>query len=471
MEIIIKNAKLFDTEAEVYVSTVYKMPDKKEEGRICGDIGKKTISAVEYKGKTKKVFFVGLGERKKLTPEKIRQAAGLVLKEMKGLNIETFACEAWGETATDRKAFMEGMLLADYEFTLYKSVKIKPVVKKVIIASQEKDLQAILSETKIIARAVCMARDLMNSPPNVATPSYIARQALKLGKASKKIKVTVIDKSQFLKIGMGAFHGVARGSEEPAKLITLEYNNGKKGLAPLVLIGKGITFDSGGISIKPAEKMEEMKFDMSGAAVVLSVLRAVAELKLAVNVVGVIPTTENLPSGKACKPGDILTSMSGKTIEVISTDAEGRLILCDAMTYAIKKFKPRSMVDIATLTGACVIALGNKASGLMGNDIKLIEAIKVAGESTGERVWQLPLWEEYREQIKSKYADIKNTGGRGAGTITAGIFLEEFAGDTAWAHLDIAGTAYGITGKTYIPETGSGVGVRLLLEFIKKDIK
>jgi leucyl aminopeptidase len=265
--------------------------------------------------------------------------------------------------------------------------------------------------------------------------------------------------------GMGALLGVARGSHEPPKFIILEYRGAARSERPIVLVGKTVTFDSGGISLKPAENMEQMKADMTGGAAVLAAIRAAARLRLPLNIVGLIPATENMPGGRATKPGDILTSLSGKTIEVINTDAEGRLILADALTYAAR-YKPEVLVDIATLTGACVVALGNHAIGVLGNDERLIGELKDAGEHCGERAWQLPLWEEYFEQIKSDVADVKNTGGRPGGTITAAAFLSKFVGDATWAHLDIASTDWSDRERAYLPKGATGVGTRLLIQFL-----
>jgi leucyl aminopeptidase len=273
-------------------------------------------------------------------------------------------------------------------------------------------------------------------------------------------------------MGMGAFCAVAKGSDEPARIIIMEYRGGKKGKKPVVLVGKGITFDTGGISLKPQSsalsRIEDMRYDMSGASAVMHVLKAAAELKLKLNIAGVMPCTENMPSGKAYKPGDVLKAYNGKTIEVISTDAEGRLILADAMSYAVEKYRPSALVDIATLTGAVAIALGKAATGMMGSSPELMGLMKKAGAETGERVWQLPLYEDYKELIKSKFADLKNSGNGEAGTATAGMFLKEFTGGAPWVHLDIAGTAYGIRGKHYIPDGTAGTGYRLLLSFLKK---
>jgi leucyl aminopeptidase len=265
---------------------------------------------------------------------------------------------------------------------------------------------------------------------------------------------------------MGSLLAVAKGSAQPPKFIVMEYMKGKKSEKPVVLVGKGLTFDSGGISLKPAHNMEEMKFDMSGGAAVIGAMYAAGMLKLKKNIVGLVPAAENMPGGRAVKPGDIVRSMSGKTIEILNTDAEGRLILADALSYA-KKYKPAAVVDLATLTGACMVALGSHATGLFGNDEKLIEALREAGERTGERCWPMPLWDEYKEQIKSKVADLKNIGGRWGGAITAAAFLEKFT-DYPWVHLDIAGTAFGSKALLpYVQAGGTGLGVRQLIDFLR----
>lgn len=311
-----------------------------------------------------------------------------------------------------------------------------------------------------IAQGMNLAKDLGNLAPNICTPTYLAKQAKDLAK-SHKIKADVLDEKDMEKLGMGSLLSVAQGSQEPAKLIVLEYYGLEKKDNPYVLVGKGVTFDTGGISLKPAAEMDEMKFDMSGAGSVLGTLHAVAAMKLPINVVGIIPTTENMPSGKATKPGDVVTSMSGQTIEILNTDAEGRLILCDALTYA-ERFHPKAVVDIATLTGACVIALGNFTSGLMGNDDDLAEELLAAGEKIGDRAWRLPLWDEYQDLLKSNFADMANIGGRAAGTISAACFLSRFTHKYRWAHLDIAGTAW----KSGKDKGSTGRPVPLLCQFL-----
>jgi len=312
-----------------------------------------------------------------------------------------------------------------------------------------------------ISDGVDLARDLGNLPGNICTPTYLADRARQLARSHKSIKVRVMGEAEMKRLGMGSLLSVSRGSQEPARLITLEYHGSRAKKRPAVLIGKGVTFDSGGISIKPSPAMDEMKFDMCGAASVMGALKTAASLALPVNLVGIVAATENLPSSTASKPGDIYTSMSGQTIEVLNTDAEGRLVLCDAFTYA-SRFKPDVVVDIATLTGACVIALGAHAAGLFGNNDRLAEQLLEAGEFSHDRAWRLPLWDEYADALKSNFADVANVGGREAGAITAASFLSRFAKDFRWAHLDIAGVAWR-TGKD---KGATGRPVRLLSQFL-----
>ena len=347
-------------------------------------------------------------------------------------------------------------------------LKSKPnktaTLKSVTLASLEKPAAAIktvLAQATATAHGIDLAKMLGNLPGNICTPTYLATQAKVLAKTHKSIKATVLEEKDMKKLGMGSFLSVTQGSEQPAKLITLEYSGTDKKHKPIVLVGKGITFDSGGISLKPGAEMDEMKYDMCGAASVLGTMQAIAEMGLKLNVVGVIPSCENLPSGRATKPGDIVTSMSGQTIEILNTDAEGRLILCDALTYS-KKFKPDTVIDIATLTGACVIALGHVASGLFSNEDKLAKDLLAAGEQSHDRAWQLPLWEDYQPLLDSNFADMQNIGGRAGGTITAACFLSRFTKDYRWAHLDIAGTAW----KSGKEKGATGRPVPLLTQYL-----
>ncbi len=346
-----------------------------------------------------------------------------------------------------------------------KSKPSKPTsLKNITFATLDKPnatLKNIVEQSAAIARGMSLTKALGNLPGNICTPTYLAANALALDKAHKSIKTTVLEEQDMQKLGMGSFLSVTRGSEQAAKLITMEYNGADKKQKPIVLVGKGITFDSGGISLKPGAEMDEMKYDMCGAASVFGVMQAIAEMGLKLNVVGVIPTCENMPSGRATKPGDIVTSMSGQTIEILNTDAEGRLILCDALTYSAK-FNPDTVIDIATLTGACVIALGHVASGLFSNEEKLAQELLSAGEQAHDRAWQLPLWEDYQPLLDSNFADMQNIGGRAGGTITAACFLARFTKDYRWAHLDIAGTAW----KSGKEKGATGRPVPLLTQYL-----
>ena len=312
-----------------------------------------------------------------------------------------------------------------------------------------------------IVAGMSLMRDLANQPANVCTPTYLANAAKALAREHRKIRVRVLNEADCRKLKMGSFLSVTAGTDEPARLIVLEYSGGTRGDAPTALVGKGVTFDTGGISLKPPPGMDEMKFDMSGAASVLGTFKAVAELALPINLVGVVPACENMPNGRATKPGDIVRSMSGQTIEVLNTDAEGRLILCDAITYA-RRFKPAAVIDIATLTGACVVALGNHLSGLFGNNDELMDALEQAGLRAEDRAWQMPIGEEYAEGLKSNFADFANVAGREGGAITAACFLAKFTEGLNWAHLDIAGVAY-LTGSQ---KSSTGRPVPMLVEYL-----
>jgi leucyl aminopeptidase len=427
----------------------------------------------------KRIALVGLGKKSELNLEKIRNAFAKVMQHLRGLNIKDAATTIDWNLLPDQKekiiaAVAEGAGLGLYQYTPYKTVgrdELKEM-RQLEIVVEPKDYSVILDEikkTNIITDAVYFARNLISAPANEMTPTIMAAHAGKIAKR-KNVSCRVLDRGKLKILGMNALLGVAAGSHQPPKLIILEYAGGKKGDAPIALVGKGLTFDSGGISIKPAEKMDEMKTDMSGGAAVMAIVMAAADLKLPVNIVGLIPATENMSGGSALKPGDILKSYSGKTIEVLNTDAEGRLILADALSYA-SKYKPAAIIDIATLTGACIVALGDDVIGMLGTDEQLKKEINQAAQTTGELVWELPLWESYSELIKSDIADYKNSGGRTAGTITAAAFLGKFVGDTPWVHLDIAGPAWTTRDKAYIPKGASGVTVRLLIEYLQNRLK
>ena len=427
----------------------------------------------------KRIVLVGLGKEKDFTRDRLRGATAAAARAVRDLGVTSMLLPldfAATKLSTQDKArtLVEGVLLGLYQFKEFKTKNNgngdKPLTVCTLLAGTAAELDGAkkgASHAQAVSRAVCLARDLVNRPSNTATPGHLARGAKAIA-ALHGIACTVLDAQQAEKLGMGAFFSVARGSDEPARFIVLDYKPHTKKPAPtIVLIGKAITFDSGGISIKPSQGMEEMKTDMAGGAAVLGAMQAAAALKLPVHVIGIVPATENMPSGHALKPGDIIKAMSGKTIEIITTDAEGRLILADSLTYA-QRYKPAAIIDLATLTGACIIALGHAASGLMSTDEKLTKKIQAAAESTGEKVWPLPLYEEYAEQLKSDVADLKNSGGRPAGAITAGCFLKEFAGTIPWAHIDIAGTAWAAKPLPYTPKGASGVGVRLLVELLEQ---
>ena len=353
---------------------------------------------------------------------------------------------------------------AVYAYTAQKTRDNKENTQELVFITEfanDSSFQAAFTQAATLADAMKFAKDLANAPANICTPEFLAEEAAnRAKKAGATVKIYL--PAQIEKLGMHSFLSVAKGSDTEARFIELSYNGGKKSDAPIVLIGKGISFDSGGISLKPGAGMDEMKYDMCGAASVIATFCAAAELKLPLNLIALVPTCENMPSGHANKPGDIVKTLNGLTVEILNTDAEGRLILCDALAYA-ERFKPQAVIDTATLTGACIIALGHIAGGVMGNNQDLIDEILQAAQSSGDKMWQLPLWDEYKEQLESNFADLANIGGRPAGTITAGVFLSYFAEKYAWVHLDIAGTAWKSGGKA---KGATGRPVPLLLEYL-----
>ena len=419
-----------------------------------------------------RVLLVGLGKEREFREREYRQAVQASIKALDGHganDVASFLAEVpvkKRDLAWRIEQMVELTMSAIYRFAhpqCKKGEERRGVYKLVINVPQRNELklgEAALKRGLAIASGVRLARDLGNLPGNICTPTYLAQQAQDLAK-HYGIKSEVLERADMEKLGMGSLLSVSRGSRQPPKLIVLQYQKGKANQKPVALIGKGITFDAGGISIKPAAEMDEMKYDMCGAASALGTLKAVAEMNLSINLVVVIPASENLPDGDASKPGDIVTSMSGQTIEVLNTDAEGRLVLCDAMTYA-ERFEPEVVVDIATLTGACVIALGHHATGLFGNSDALVKELASAGEEAFDRAWPMPLWDDYQEQLKSNFADIANIGGRAGGSVTAACFLSRFAKKFDWAHLDIAGTAW-VSGKD---KGATGRPVPLLTHFL-----
>jgi leucyl aminopeptidase len=425
-----------------------------------------------------RVLLVGLGERKKLTAVVFGNAmksAFAALNKSGAADCIVLLPNADDDDLTYRlvRAAVDAAEAATYRFDRCKSQPTenpRPLKKVTFIAQSRKQVNAgerAAAHAQAIGNGSRLAKDLANLPGNLCTPTYLVEQAQELARGNRKLKTTILSEAQMQRLGMGSLLSVSRGSRQPAKLIIMEYKGGKAGSKPVALVGKGLTFDAGGISIKPAANMDEMKYDMCGGASVLGTMAACVALQLPINVVGIVPSSENLPDGDANKPGDIVTSMSGQTIEILNTDAEGRLILCDALTYT-ERFEPAAVIDIATLTGACIVALGDQASGLMANDDKLAAEVLDAGQACGDRAWQLPLWEEYQGQLDSNFADMANIGaGRGAGTITAACFLSRFTKAFKWAHLDIAGTAW-VSGKE---KGATGRPVPLLTEFLLRRCK
>jgi leucyl aminopeptidase len=438
-----------------------------------GDLGSKINSTllVHTHNEPSRILLVNVGDEKKLDSNTLVKIFSSVASTLKNINFKThnIFIEQFLSSNINEYAFSR-ILSQSFHDQFYEinSQKSSKKIKKAISLTNiifsfdkhKKNLQAGLKHGEAIACGANLTKDLGNLPPNICTPSYLASTGVKLAK-QYKMKSKVLNQKEIEKLKMGSFLSVAKGSREAPKFICIEHYGGKKNQKPIVLVGKGITFDAGGISIKPSPDMDEMKYDMCGAATVLGVLKTVGELKLPINLVALIPTCENLPDGNALKPGDIVTSMSGQTIEVLNTDAEGRLILCDALTYA-ERFNPDLVVDIATLTGACVIALGHHATGLFSNDDSLANDLSVAGYEAHDKAWHMPLWDEYQPQLDSNFADMANIGGRAAGSITAACFLSRFAKKYSWAHLDIAGTAW----KSGKQKGGSGRPVPLLSQFL-----
>jgi leucyl aminopeptidase len=466
-------AKLLDVASHGWITQIVTRGDM--DGKAAASLMLHSVPAIT----SPRVLLVGLGKAGELDAKKFAQAVRASTKALTGLPIKdvvtTLLDECVNNVDKRRQAALlaEATLDASYQFDAPKQKKDdkkekpKKSLKKVILHVAQSATTAAkqgLNTGEALAKGVQLAKDLGNLPPNVCTPTYLAEQAQKMGK-QHDFKVKILDADDIKKLGMGSFLGVTQGSEEPPKFIVMEYHKGKKNQKPVVLVGKGITFDTGGISLKPGAEMDEMKYDMCGAASVLGTFKAVAEMDLAINVVGLIPTCENMPDGRATRPGDVLTSMSGLTIEVLNTDAEGRLILCDALTYA-ERYEPEAVIDIATLTGACVIALGHHATGLFTNQDALADDLLQAGEQALDRAWRMPLWEDYQSQLDSNFADMANIGGRAGGSITAACFLSRFTKKYDWAHLDIAGTAW----KSGKEKGGTGRPVPLLTHFLMNKV-
>jgi leucyl aminopeptidase len=424
----------------------------------------------------KRLILVGLGKKTDLGLDQFRQAMGHAVKRVRSTKSRAFMVTFPRLTPRDSspsdvaQAMIEGAILGSYQFTAYRSdpPTNNELTAMTVLISHKSELGQISEGIRrgvATAEATVFVRDLSNHPSNVMTPTRIAHEARAVAKETR-ISLKVLEQKDMEHLGMGALLGVAKGSHEPPKFIILQYHGAKKkDERPVVLVGKTITFDTGGISLKPSENMEHMKADMTGGAEVLATIRAAARLKLPLNLISILPVAENMPGGRAMRPGDVVKTLSGKTVEVQNTDAEGRLILSDGLAYATR-FKPAALIDIATLTGACVVALGQFAIGMFGTDTSLKEAIRQSGLRAGERVWEMPLWEEYFEQLRSDVADMRNIGGRGGGMITAALFLSKFVGDCPWVHLDIASTDWSERERAYIPKGPTGIGTRLLIQFL-----
>lgn len=498
MEIDVKSASLNTAEGAVCLVAYFEDEGIKGKGpiaslnRVLGGEIKMLTSSEKFSGKFLETLLIrtggkmgfdrlvllGLGKRVDVTEDRLRQSVGkgATLVQTMGLSEITLHCDAkmLGKAGVESLAqsLVEGLLLSLYCFDRLKTDQknSKKITRCTVLVEDAKALAATecgAVRGKVIAEGVCYTRDLCTMPSNMATPTYLANEATQIAAASG-MSIEVFERDEIESMGMGAYAAVAQGTDEPPKFIVLQYHGASKGRKkkPIVLVGKAVTFDTGGISLKPGANMEQMKYDMAGGATVLGVMKAVAALKLPLDIVAILPATDNMPSGKAIHPGDVVTSLSGKTIEIINTDAEGRLCLADALTYGAR-FKPAAMINLATLTGACVIALGQHAMGMMGNNPALLKKVQAAGEAVSERTWELPLWDTYQNQIESPVADLQNVGGRGAGTITAGLFLKAFVGDVPWVHLDIAGTSWYNDGRhPYVPKGASGVGVRLLVYYL-----
>jgi leucyl aminopeptidase len=501
MDVKVKLGRIEREPAEVLVLTHYEGDSSLQEEAAVVDKAlsgalRDLLKSGEFQGKSqqtvlfhtqgriqaKRVLLVGLGKRQAARLDTVRQAMGIAAKRVRQAGARSFAAPLHGLTlsGTSRvdlvQAMVEGAILGCYQFDLYRSEKNsepKDLARMTVVEARAQHLSESREGIRrglASAEAAVFVRDLCNHPSNVMTPARIAAEAKAIGK-ERGVRVKILEQGEAEKLGMGAFLGVARGSHEPPKFIILEYRGtggarrSGRNLKPIVLVGKTITFDTGGISLKPAENMEQMKADMTGGAEVLATVRAASRLRLPLHIIGILPATENMPGGRAIKPGDILTTLSGKTVEVQNTDAEGRLILADGLAYATR-LKPAAIIDVATLTGACMVALGQFAVGMFSNNDALKKRIQLAGDKAGERVWEMPLWDDYFEQLRSDVADMRNIGGRGGGMITAAIFLSKFVGDWPWVHLDIASTDWSERERAYIPKGPTGIGTRLLIQYL-----
>ncbi|WP_268541136.1 leucyl aminopeptidase [Candidatus Nitrosotenuis cloacae] len=438
-----------------------------------GKIGSISVIHTHQMVPAQRIVISGIGPRHKVTHESVRVSAGRLAKRMSELGIDEF-CIVIPDSfplklGIAAGAAVEGVNLSLYSFDKYKSDKKTKQPSLTILTDQSKTSGAV-SKSNSISDGVLYARGIANLPPNECNPAHLAGLAKSLA-SKNKLRCTVLSKAELRQSGFGGISAVGQGSKNEPKLIIMEYN-GKKNEKPTVIVGKAVTFDTGGISIKPADKMDEMKFDKCGGCTVFGIMKAASDMKLPVNLVGIVPSVENMPSGESYRPGDIIKMYGGKTAEILNTDAEGRLILFDALSYGIKAYKPKEVIDFATLTGACIVALGTNVAGMVSNNDRLAKKLEESSQRTGEQVWRLPINDDYMDMIKSDYAEIRNTGpGRVAGAITAAAFLASAVGNTPWAHFDIAGTAWVQTGtkdKPYNPKGATGFGVRLILDYLSQ---
>ena len=459
-------AKQLDELSGGAISTILKRGD------LSGKVGQSLLLQSLPNLKADRVLLVGVGKDAELGDRPFRKIISSILNTLKGLGGTDAALALDEIVVKGRDSYGKTRLLAEslfdgeYVFDQFKSNKAEPrALKKVTlltIKAAQAEVERAVTHAQAIAGGMAFTRDLGNLPPNICHPTYLGEQAKALGKEFKGLKVEVLDEKKIKELGMGSFYAVGQGSDQPPRLIVMQYNGGKKSEKPYALVGKGITFDTGGISLKGGAGMWEMIYDMCGAASVFGTLKTIAEIGPKMNVVGVLAWAENMPSARASKPGDIVTTMSGQTVEILNTDAEGRLVLCDALTY-VEKFNPATVVDVATLTGAVIMALGSQASAVFSNDDEVARNLIAAGEQTRDRAWQLPIWETYQPQINSAFADMQNIGGKEAGSITAACFLARFAKKYRWAHMDIAGTSFKWAGTK---KGATGRPVALLTEYL-----
>ncbi|MCS5528489.1 MAG: leucyl aminopeptidase [Nitrosopumilus sp.] len=441
-----------------------------------GKLGKLTIIPIPSKKQAQRILLAGIGKKENLTQDTIRFVSGKIAQKVKELKLKefsiiappTFICDSISSVSQ----IIEGTKMSLYKFDKFKTEKVDKIPDLIIIISKSNKISRAIKVAESVAEGVIFTKSIANLPPNECTPTTLSNFAKNISKKNK-MKCKIISQPELKKKGFGGITAVGKGSKNEPKLIVIEHNHGPRNQKPIVLVGKAVTFDTGGISLKPGQSMDEMKFDKCGGCTVLGIMKAVSELKLPINVIGIIPSVENMPGGEAYRPGDIIKLYNGKTAEILNTDAEGRLILADALAYGEKQYSPKAIIDFATLTGACIVALGNNVAAIVSNNKHLTKKITDSSKITTEEIWELPLTQDYMDMIKSDVADIKNVGiGRAAGTITAAAFLKSAIKDTPWVHLDIAGVAWtqgaATKEKPYNPKGATGFGVRLVLDYLQK---